>query len=99
MEEIGTKTRKKMQANRVLKKGNINVLHSININKKTLQFDNVEVSKKEFHASKQPIALNLVNVDQILISDKFEHNDKVFKYSLATKMIISLNRFALFCLK
>ena len=29
------------------------------MSKKTLQFDNIEVNIKEFHASKQPIALNL----------------------------------------
>ena len=42
--------------------------------KKTLKFDDVEYKKKGFHASKQPIALNLVNVNQVLISDKFEHS-------------------------
>ena len=36
--------------------------------------------KKEFHGSKPPTALNLVNVNQILISDKFKHSDKGFKY-------------------
>ena len=30
---------------------------------KTLKFDNIEVNKKELHVSKQPIALNLVNVN------------------------------------
>ena len=38
------------------------------MSEKTLKFDNVEVNKKEIHVSKQPIALNLVNVNQILIS-------------------------------
>ena len=55
------------------------------MSKKTLQFDNVEVNKKEFHASKQPSALNLVNVNQILISDKFEHSDKGFTYFIGYK--------------
>ena len=47
------------------------------MSKKTLKCDNVEVNKKEFHASKQTIPLN---VNQILISVKFDHSDKVFKY-------------------
>ena len=55
------------------------------MSKKTLKFDDVEVNKKEFHASKQPIALNLVNVSQILISEKFEHSDKGFKYFIGYK--------------
>ena len=36
--------------------------------------------KKEFHVSKEPIALNLVNVNQILISDRFKHSDTDFEY-------------------
>ena len=46
----------------------------------TLKFNNVRVNKKEFHKSKQPIDLNLVTVDQIVISDKFKHSDNSFKY-------------------
>ena len=46
---------------------------------KTLKFDNIRYDKKEFHKSKQPINLDLVNVDQIVISDKFKHSDDGFK--------------------
>ena len=38
------------------------------------------VNKKEFHKSKQPINLDFVNVDQIVICDKFRHSDDGFKY-------------------
>ena len=55
------------------------------MSKKELKFDKVEVNKKEFHASEQPIALNLVNVNQILISDKFEHTGKGFKNFINNK--------------
>ena len=55
------------------------------MSKKILKFDNVEVNKEKCHASKQPIDLNLVNVYQILISDKFEHGDKGFKYFIGYK--------------
>ena len=47
---------------------------------KTLKFNNVRVNKKEFHKSKQPIDLMSVNVDQIVVSDKFKHNSEGFKY-------------------
>ena len=40
---------------------------------KTLKFDSIVVNKKEFHKPKQPTDLNLVNVDQIVTSDKFKH--------------------------
>ena len=51
----------------------------------TLKFDNIRVNKKELHNSKQPINLDLVNVDQIVISDKFKHNDDGFKYFIDYK--------------
>ena len=45
---------------------------------KTLKFDNIRLDKKEFYKSKQPIDLDLVNVNQVVISDKFKHNDDSF---------------------
>ena len=50
-------------------------LLSIRKSEKTLKFDIIVVNKKE-----QPISLELVNVDQIVISDKFKHSDHGFKY-------------------
>ena len=38
------------------------------------------VVKKQFHNSKQPIDLDFVNLDQVVISDRFKHNDDGFKY-------------------
>ena len=52
---------------------------------KTLKFDNIEVNIKEFHASKQAIDLNLVDINKIIISDKFKHIDKGFKYLIGYK--------------
>ena len=69
------------------------------MSEKTLKFDNIEVNKNKFHASKQAIDLSLVDINKIVISDKFEHSDKDFKYLLATKMIILLDGYVLFCLK
>ena len=40
-------------------------LYIIKISKKTLKLYNVGASKKQFHTSKQLIALNLVNVNLI----------------------------------
>ena len=47
---------------------------------KTLKFNNIRVNKKKFHKSKAPIDLMSVNVDQIVVSDKFKHNNEGFKY-------------------
>ena len=38
------------------------------------------VNKREFHDSKQAIALNLVNTNKIVVSDKFKHSDDSCKY-------------------
>ena len=44
-----------------------------------------EVNKKKFHASKQLIALYLVDIDKIVISDKFKHSDNGSKYFIGYK--------------
>ena len=62
------------------------------MNEKTLKFDNIVVNKKEFHKSKQPIDLVLINVDQIVISWKFKRKDVVLIFFLATNKMILLNR-------
>ena len=55
------------------------------MSEKKLQFDNIRFNKKEFHKFKQPINLELVNIDQIVVSDKFKHNDDGFKYFIGYK--------------
>ena len=40
---------------------------------------------KKFHKSRQPFNLDLVNVDQIVISDKFKHSDDGFKHFIGYK--------------
>ena len=52
------------------------------MSRKTLKLNNIRVNKKEFHKSKQPINLMSVNIDQIVVSDKFKHSDEGFKYLL-----------------
>ena len=57
------------------------------MSEKTLKFDNIRVNKKEFHKSKQPIDLNLINADQIAVSDsdKFKHDDDGFRYLIGSQ--------------
>ena len=55
------------------------------MSEKTLKFDYIRVNKKEFHKSKQPTDLNLINADQIVASDKFKHSDDGFKYFIGYK--------------
>ena len=69
------------------------------MSEKTLKFNNIVVNKKEFHKYKQPIDLDLINVDQVVISDKFKYNDDGLNILLATKKMILLNRYVLAYLK
>ena len=48
--------------------------------RKTLKFNNIRLNRKEFHKSKEPIDLLSVKVDQMVVSDKFKHNNGGFKY-------------------
>ena len=60
-------------------------LLSIRMCEKTLKFGNIRVNKKESHKSKQPINLDLINLYQIVLSDKFVHSDGVFKHFIGCK--------------
>ena len=75
------------------------ILLIIKMSENTLQFHNIFL-KTEFHKSKQSIDINLVNVDQILISGKFRHSNDDFKYVISYKEDeILLNRYVLSYLK
>ena len=50
------------------------------MSEKTLKFNNNRVNEKEFHTFKQPIDLKSVNVDQIVVSDKFKYSDEDIEY-------------------
>ena len=47
---------------------------------KTLKFNNIKVNKKQLHMSKKAIDLMLININKIVVSDKFELNNTVSKY-------------------
>ena len=53
---------------------------SIKISEKTLKFNNIRLNKKESLKSKHSIDLKSVNIDQIVVSDKFKNSDDGFKY-------------------
>ena len=52
------------------------------MSKKTLKFNNIILNKKKVHRSKEPTELLSVDLDQIVVSYKFKHNDECFKYFL-----------------
>ena len=50
------------------------------MSEKTLKFNNIILNKKKFDRSKEPVDLLSVDLDLIVVSQKFKHNDKGFKY-------------------
>ena len=50
------------------------------MSEKTLKLNNIRLNQKDFHKSKEPIDLFSVNADQIVVSNKFKHNNEVFKH-------------------
>ena len=50
------------------------------MNEKTLQFSNLTLNKKKFQKSNEPVDLFSVDVDQIVVSYKFKHNNEGFKH-------------------
>ena len=48
--------------------------------KKPLKFNNIRVDKKKFHMSKKAIDLMSVNLNKIVVSDRFNYNEDCFKY-------------------
>ena len=67
--------------------------------KTSLKFDEIKIDKKEFRKSKKPADLNLVDTNQIVISDKFNHTDDGFKYFIGYQGDISLDLYILLCVK
>ena len=48
--------------------------------KKTLKFNNIILNMKKFHRTKEIIDLLSVDLDQMVVSFKFKHNDEGFKH-------------------
>ena len=69
------------------------------MSEKTLKFNNNILNKKKFHRYKEPIDLFSVNVDQIVVSDKFKLNSESFKHFIGYQNGKLLNHYALFYLK
>ena len=53
---------------------------SIKTSEKAVKFGNVVINKKEFHVSIKPIALNFVDIEKIVVSDKSKYSGKGSKY-------------------
>ena len=50
------------------------------MSEQTLKFDENVVNKKEFHASKEAVALESIESSKMLVSDKFKHSENGSKF-------------------
>ena len=50
------------------------------MSKQKLVFNDIEVNKKDFYASKKAIPLNLVHTNNIVIFYRIKYNDDSYKY-------------------
>ena len=50
------------------------------MSEKTLKLNNIRFNKKDFHKSKESNDLSSVNLDEIVVSDKFNHYNESFKH-------------------
>ena len=66
------------------------------MSKKTMKFNNIRVNKKKFHMSKKVIDLMSVNLNKIVVSDKFNHDEDVLNILLVTQKVKLLDHYVLF---
>ena len=55
-------------------------MHFIKTSLKKIKFGDKEVDKKEFDLSKQAIPLDSVDLDKIVVSNKWKINETTYKY-------------------
>ena len=55
-------------------------MHNIKISSRKIKFGDKEVDKKEFYSSKQAISLDSVDLNKIVVSNKWKINDTTYKY-------------------
>ena len=55
-------------------------VHSIKTSPKIIKFREKEINRKEFYSSKPAIPLDSVDLDKIVVSNKWKINDTTYKY-------------------
>ena len=54
--------------------------HSMKMSSRKIKFGDKEVDKKEFYSSRQAISLDSVDLNKIIVSNKWKINDAAYKY-------------------
>ena len=61
--------------------------------------NDTEIQEYKFHQYKSPISINNIDINKIVVSNKFPFDKKDFRYSLAKKIIKKLDLYAYSFLK
>ena len=54
---------------------------------KTLNFDDVKINKKNFNTFKQPVVLSLVDINRIIISDRFKYGNECLLFLIKKNIV------------
>ena len=55
------------------------------MDKKITKFDDTEIEEHKFHQYKSPISINNIDINEIVVSNKFLFGKQDFKYSIGCK--------------
>ena len=55
------------------------------MDKKIIKFDGTEIEEYEFHQYKSPISTNNIDINEIVVSNKFPFDKQDFKYFIGYK--------------
>ena len=55
------------------------------MDKKVITFDGTEIEEYKFHQHKSPILINTIDVNKIVVSNKFPFGKQGFKYFIGYK--------------
>ena len=65
-----------------------------NIYKKNVKFDDAEIEEYEFHQFHQPISINNLEINKVVVSNKLPFGKQDFKYSNGYKDAKKLDLYA-----
>ena len=66
------------------------------MSEKRLKFNNIKLNKKEFYKSKELIDLLSVDVDQIVVSNKFKYNNEGLNYFIGYQEGETVNHYVFY---
>ena len=67
------------------------------MDKKIIKFDDTEIEKCKFQQCKRSILINDININKIVVSNKFSFGKQDFKYFMGCKNSKKIRPLCIFC--